>query len=188
MELVKKDAKFSFDIFFEGITREELNKLIWSLNFWENKNNGSFMHKIGHGKPLGFGSVKITVDEILERKYNLQNGYELNEILVDYNSEMPINKTNDSVKDLLFICNYKNRKNVNYPYIVKSEEIDFEENDVASHKWFTENKKELSNDIKNYKKFIKNKKTSNKPTPKGQFLRKLTDDNQQLSAYKIVQR
>lgn len=188
MELVKEKAKFSFDIFFEGITKKELNKLIWSLNFWENKDNGSLMHKIGHGKPLGFGSVKITVDEILERKYNLQNGYELNEILVDYNSEMPINKTNDSVKDLLFICNYKNRKNVNYPYIVKSEEIDFEENDVASHKWFTENKKELSNDIKNYKKFIKNKKTSNKPTPKGQFLRKLTDDNQQLSAYKIVQR
>ena len=171
MELVKEKAKFSFDIFFEGITKKELDKLIWSLNFWENKDNGSLMHKIGHGKPLGFGSVKITVDEVLERKYNLQNGYELNEILIDYNSEKPIDETNDSVKDLLVICDYKNRKNVKYPYIVVARGMNFRDNDIASHKWFTENEKKLA-----------------KQDSKGQFLRKLTDDNQQLSAYKIVQR
>lgn len=171
MELVKEKAKFSFDIFFEGITKKELDKLIWSLNFWENKDNGSLMHKIGHGKPLGFGSVKITVDEVLERKYNLKNGYELNEILVDYNSEEPIDETNDSVRDLLVICNYDNRKNVKYPYIVVARGMNFRDNDIASHKWFTENKKKLA-----------------KQNSEGQFLRKLTDENQQLSAYKIVQR
>lgn len=64
---VKKNKQFEFKVFFERISEEELEKLLWVLTLGENKSNSVFQHKIGMAKPLGFGSVKIIVDSVTER-------------------------------------------------------------------------------------------------------------------------
>ena len=69
MQLMKKNRHFTFSVFFDNITDEQLKKLVFALNF--GKNNGtSHGHKIGHGKPLGLGSVNIKVDRIVRRVYD----------------------------------------------------------------------------------------------------------------------
>jgi hypothetical protein len=62
---------FEFELFFSKVTKDELKKLIFSLNFGENNDDGKFWHKIGNGKPLGFGSAKIVVDKIITREFNV---------------------------------------------------------------------------------------------------------------------
>jgi hypothetical protein len=44
---------------FENITPQELSNLIWVLTIGQ---NADCAHKIGHGKPIGFGSARISVD------------------------------------------------------------------------------------------------------------------------------
>lgn len=50
---------FKFTIDFENLNRIELGALLWSLDL-----GGDAFHRIGYGKPLGFGSVQITVEEV----------------------------------------------------------------------------------------------------------------------------
>lgn len=50
---------FRFIIDFENLNRIELGALLWSLDL-----GGDGFHRIGYGKPLGFGSVRITLEEV----------------------------------------------------------------------------------------------------------------------------
>lgn len=52
--------KFVFTIDFENLASVELGALLWSLQLNENTS-----HRLGLGKPLGFGSVKITVKKAM---------------------------------------------------------------------------------------------------------------------------
>lgn len=70
LELVKPKMSFNFDVYFDGITGEQLKKLLFSLNFGENDDNGTLCHKIGHGKPAGLGSVKIVADSVVIREFS----------------------------------------------------------------------------------------------------------------------
>jgi CRISPR-associated protein (TIGR03986 family) len=54
-------TEFSFDIRFESLGDIELGALIWALSL----GTGSTRLKLGMGKPLGMGSVKVTVDEVM---------------------------------------------------------------------------------------------------------------------------
>lgn len=49
-------ARFTFSIDFENLAPVELGALLWSLQL-----EGGQFHRIGLGKPLGFGSVRIAV-------------------------------------------------------------------------------------------------------------------------------
>lgn len=51
---VAANIKFGFRVYFENLTEIELGALIWVLDLPE-----GHCHKIGMGKPLGLGSVKI---------------------------------------------------------------------------------------------------------------------------------
>ncbi len=51
---------FSFSIRFDNLDDFELGMLLYALS-----PNDRFQHKIGMGKPLGLGSVKITVDRVI---------------------------------------------------------------------------------------------------------------------------
>ena len=135
-------------MYFDRITLQELRELVWSLNFWENKADGKMCHKIGHGKPIGLGSVKIVVDQIVCRSFSEKNGYEIkeNKNLIDYSSEEPIkDDSNDrcrTIAALKKICNFDNAMKTRYPYIANPENINVGRNvnDLANHKWFGENK------------------------------------------------
>lgn len=70
MEVVT-EGKFIFNIYFDDIFEEELNTLLYSLNLgssWR-RDNKEYCLKIGHGNPIGLGSVKIDIDGIYYREY-----------------------------------------------------------------------------------------------------------------------
>ncbi len=52
-------AKFTFKVRFENLAPVELGALLWSLTL-----GGKGYHKVGYGKPLGFGSAEITITNV----------------------------------------------------------------------------------------------------------------------------
>ena len=69
VRLVKKDKEFHFEVYFDGITEKILKKLLFALTLGENSLDGTKCHKIGHGKPVGLGSVKIVAERVLLRSF-----------------------------------------------------------------------------------------------------------------------
>ncbi len=147
MQVADVGSKFVFDVYFDRITLQELRELVWTLNFWENKSDGHMCHKIGHGKPIGLGSVKIVVDQIVCRGFSEKNGYEIKDgkNLIDYSSEEPFNDLNDrcrTIAALKRVCNFNNVMKTRYPYIANPNNIrNIGKNALANHQWFGENKK-----------------------------------------------
>lgn len=55
-EVLEAGAVFEFDLYFENLEPAELALLYWTLHL-----QGGMLHKLGRGKPLGLGSVKIDI-------------------------------------------------------------------------------------------------------------------------------
>jgi len=53
-------AKFEFTIHFENLAEVELGALLWSLQL-----EAGMVHRLGLAKPLGFGSVKVMIQQVL---------------------------------------------------------------------------------------------------------------------------
>jgi len=147
MELVDKNAEFEFKIHFDKLTQEELKKLIWTITIGDNCADSKQMHKLGHGKPLGLGSVKLTISDITTREFDKEKLiYSVQELNAD-----DIIKTNPfdidsiSLKDFMKISNFDlvAGKNVSYP-LADSLEKDIDRNTIAnsqaSHQWFSANR------------------------------------------------
>lgn len=149
MQLADIGSKFVFDLYFDSITLQELRELVWTLNFWENKSDGHMCYKIGHGKPIGLGSVKIVVDQIVCRSFSEKNGYEIKDgkNLIDYSGEEPFNDLNDgcrTIAALKRVCDFNNAMKTRYPYIANPNNVYIRSDDknaLANHHWFGENKK-----------------------------------------------
>ena len=134
-ELLNVGSKFQFKVYFDRITKEQLSNLLWALTLGENSKNSKYCHKIGHGKPIGLGSCKITVESIYKRTY-YNDEYKLESI--DAN-EMISKAMIYSKKDLLNVCNFTYLENieVSYPYVIKNNKKD------DPFKWFAKNKYSL---------------------------------------------
>ena len=79
---VKKDIVFTGKLYFESISKRQMDQLIWLLN----SGNEKLGLKLGGAKPLGFGSISCQVQCVQERVIRLKNGnlnYELMELPVD---------------------------------------------------------------------------------------------------------
>ena len=154
VDLVMPGAVFNFKVYYDGITEQQLNELIWTVTFWENEENGVLCHKLGHGKPLGLGSVKMTVAEKVERIVK-DEGYQLIHSEVILGDTPPISKNLIYVKELLRICNYQalQGEDIRYPYVKldtaaekmekekkKQGKEELKENILANHQWFTQNR------------------------------------------------
>jgi hypothetical protein len=59
---VTQKKEFKFQIAFERLTHDELSMLIYTLTCGEHASSNA--HKLGHGKPVGYGSVRISVDDV----------------------------------------------------------------------------------------------------------------------------
>ncbi|MCM1361308.1 MAG: TIGR03986 family CRISPR-associated RAMP protein [Clostridiales bacterium] len=59
------ENEFIFDVYFEKITEAELQKLLLVLSLCGNDNDNCY--KLGMGKPIGLGSVKIKVENVMLR-------------------------------------------------------------------------------------------------------------------------
>lgn len=134
--------EFKGRVFFDRVREKELLQLIWALNIGDNDNGNS--HKIGKGKPLGFGSIKIRVTAVNYRKIKLEQG--LIEYWIESKSieEMKINEANivdkncQSMVEFSKITDFNSRPpNVCYPL---GEEKKPDEVDTATYLWFVGNK------------------------------------------------
>ncbi len=65
------EGAFKFKVYFEDLTETELKNLVFALTL---NNEEKCMHKIGHGKPIGMGDIKITIDNIKYRQYVIEDG------------------------------------------------------------------------------------------------------------------
>lgn len=70
---LKTDLVYSFKVYFENLTKEELTHLYMSICL-ANDDKHKYYHKLGMGKPLGFGSVKVDVLDIKVRSLSVNNG------------------------------------------------------------------------------------------------------------------
>ncbi len=143
MELVSAGQTFKFDIYFDRITDEQLNELKWAVTLGENKKDSKYCYKIGHGKPIGLGSVKIMIEEIETRSFCIaEQKYEVVKEKQDKEEQKTMGlpesiPLSNSVKSMLKIMDFEiNGKNllISYPFIDDAKEND---NNYASHQWFS---------------------------------------------------
>lgn len=141
-ELLRSGSEFCFDVYFEGITREQLDKLVWTLCIGENSLDGAQMHKIGCGKPLGLGSVKMRVDSVVTRSL-VDGSYVVQDVPVEDCLSTNHFNQDKAFQDFMVITNFKLAKDldedldVSYP---KGDDGKGKPNSRASHQWFAGNK------------------------------------------------
>jgi len=175
-DLIPTGTEFRFKIYFDGINRAQRDQLIWAVNLGANSENSGLCHKIGHGKPLGLGSVKFCVRGCYVR--DVKDGYQMNSWEIPESVNVSAFKaeegysflTDDTVQNVMKICDFSllEGSDIRYPYIVCDDEPNASENDIASHQWFTHNRG--------------NSKEEKKET---QQLPNIFDDVQELYAFKI---
>lgn len=141
-------GEFSFDVYYDSISWQQLRELIWVLCLGENDRDGVMQHTIGHAKPFGFGSVKICVEQCIERVYCADNG----RYLLDYVEGEDLEKRyqfssafrDDKVMSALrrivdarSLADLPKEISVRYPYVVDRDDREGSGNDFASHQWYT---------------------------------------------------
>ena len=136
MRLADAGNKFTFRVYFDDISAEQLNELKWVITLGGNDSNNGY--KIGHGKPLGLGSVKLKVERECVRRLDENGKYQIKEntpgfpdIVMDRQIRNEILKITDfdSVKGY----------DVSYPKIINKTEGFVKENNLAAHNWFSRN-------------------------------------------------
>lgn len=138
------NGKFRFKIYFDEITREQLDTLLWTITLGDNNLNSSLQHKLGHAKPLGYGSVKLQVVEQVIRylSYNKQNErleVTLNKITKE-NINIPSRLDTKSLaeKSILKMANVRSVPN-NIPVMYPRGEDNKNRQNIYS--WFANNRK-----------------------------------------------
>lgn len=134
---------FQFRVYFERLDAAEVEKLRWSLDF----NDKSCAHKIGHGKPLGFGSARIHIEALKFMVPDFESGlYSLKEAddcgFYEMKGCVEEQCNPKIIQAIKTICSWERcPEDVSYP----KAKIDVKSGDskirMASYEWFTVNKK-----------------------------------------------
>lgn len=131
---------FKGKVYFENLSDEELKMLLFAISLG---NDGVHAHKIGHGKPLGYGSVIPKITSLHLRTINVDNlSIDSNEVdLKPYMLQWNQLQKDYQIKELdrllsinfinNLICNRPNYR-VSYPYV--------EGNQKEGFAWFMDNK------------------------------------------------
>lgn len=126
---VEPDATFEFNIDVTNLSDVELGALLWLINL-----PLEHYHRLGGGKPFGFGSVRL---EINRESTDLRKGEDWKEY---YSSLLPWNTTNFSKCDVQnAIACYKNAVTEAYGNNRQFEQIDFIKAFCISAKGFDDN-------------------------------------------------
>ena len=145
-ELVKSGQTFVFTIYFDGITKEQLQKLLFALNFGENSVDSELCHKIGHGKPVGLGSAKIVVDEVRLREFDGVKYSVSEDVKTDYFVEAAELFNKQDTEQILRVVNMNTIADsslIMYP-IVPFDPRNRRDGDDAAFKWFAANRDSLT--------------------------------------------
>lgn len=104
---------FKFKIFFDRLTKEELDNLIFCIKPCDNA-----LHKIGRGKPIGMGQIKLEINEVRLKNYE-KTGKGIGYSLRDYDYENQENAfTSDAAENIrAYMAEMPNeeREMVKYP-------------------------------------------------------------------------
>ena len=134
---LKSNTVFVGKIFFEDISEKQLSELIWIVNGGNTdnvqtsneKNKVDICYKLGLAKPLGLGSVKCSVNRVVERVVELCDGsiqYKETDIAEKYigrnYKENRFSKTNQDI--ILELCNYYSKTGVEIAYTNKKDSPD----------------------------------------------------------------
>ena len=134
---LKSNTVFVGKIFFEDISEKQLSELIWIVNGGNTdnvqtsneKNKVDICYKLGLAKPLGLGSVKCSVNRVVERVVELCDGsiqYKETDIAEKYigrnYKENRFSKTNQD--KILELCNYYSKTGVEIAYTNKKSSSD----------------------------------------------------------------
>lgn len=159
-EMVKK-GQFIFRVYYDALTREQVDMLKKVITL-----DNDMCHKLGHGKPLGLGSVKITIDKQCERTVDWdgrEDGEAKEYKIVSVQrkeAEQSSLIDKDAWKQLQTILEFDSddstKIKICYPYVEKAEAVKekvrknkeqgqiLKDNNIdASHQWFRRNNGEL---------------------------------------------
>lgn len=145
---VKAGKKFRGELYFDGITEVELNRLIAILNVSsvvrDERGNGKYGLKIGGAKPLGLGSVEVCVEEVIERRIAIEGQTIKYEEVSRQERPQISNELNlfmEDVDKVLKILDFhavdEDHYNIHYPYLDENKLITGEE---EGFKWFGNNR------------------------------------------------
>lgn len=155
---VKPKTIFTGEVYFEGITKKQLDELIGILNLSQEQKNGTPIYgaKLGAGKPVGLGSVALSVTDIHIRQIRMNK--ETCKISYEektYDELFSTSKTSSYHSIRLQECfiyhqevlkflelNALKGKIAYYPFVINSKE----ENE--GFQWFVENRKAVGIDRK----------------------------------------
>ena len=139
MKALEDKPLFQFRVYFERLTKEQLNQLKWAIDFGDPE----CAHKIGRAKPLGFGSVQLSVNDVHLRNIHEDTGlWEMEKIEMKTFFDQSI-VLSEPAEIVQLMANWEKRpKRVEYPSVEqgsggKGKKV----NETASHQWFTANKK-----------------------------------------------
>ncbi len=111
---------FTFRIRFDRITRAQLGDLLWCVTLGDNKEKSKYCHKLGHDKPVGYGSVKLWVDSKVHlRVIDPKNGFAVSDEPHD-----PAEFMNDAERDsALLPAQVEAIRTMSDFYITKDKEV-----------------------------------------------------------------
>ncbi|MBZ4670512.1 MAG: hypothetical protein JG769_816 [Oscillospiraceae bacterium] len=123
-------GSFTFKVYFQDLTDEELSDLKFALEL-----DGKGIHKIGRGKPIGMGDVKIEINDVKERVYCYDS--EKGEFRAEFNDIEIAETKRDKSKILIYTkpMNAEDENLVSYPATKNSNKI---------YEWFAKNRKRLT--------------------------------------------
>ncbi len=153
-----KGSTFTFTLDFENLAEVELGALLWALEF---EGDGTMFHRLGYAKPLGFGSVKITVtgleqlkpenryisldswndgwDNILSRRKGLKERF--TEAMTELYNESEFNQL-PPIQDLQALLNDTVQYPIHYPRPIADLNA-IEQGKEENFRWFGDNKEPL---------------------------------------------
>lgn len=134
---------FSFKVYFDQVTEQQLRDLMWAISLGDNSENSKYQHKLGHARPLGYGSVKLVIEEgkirlfIKEGKNFCMKLVPLDEVGIKIDKideKLSFGLESKRVRELLKIHNVESVSDalVDYPRITDNGKI---------YEWFTKNRK-----------------------------------------------
>ena len=147
-DVLNENAEFNFRIYFDGITNDQLAMLEEAVHLNDNEPDGNKCHKIGHGKPLGYGSVKIFIKECTLRHFDTEQGWRETErkISCPVKAHVCGDKTYEALMEISDFCTAEKfgEAKVEYPEVIAgngyvSWKKKSEDNNLAAHRWFSWN-------------------------------------------------
>lgn len=140
---LREGVSFRGQMFFDDISKEELDTLIYLINCGDFADINSKKHgfKLGTAKPLGYGSVSVSVDSVILKKVIISDDGTIDRMLFEYDEAQTPEISEDVKNKFAKMTDFYALQglNVDYPRLTEGGEV---------YKWYCENHSALKNNTK----------------------------------------